>query len=263
MGGLHDAAFFLVLTVVFIAAAFLSVQITSKEYPESFVMRYLPVCLPLLITLAVWAACMVISKGFYGHHVFGVMALVEIAFVPVTFFTSFIGKTEFILYIPLIYHLAFLLFFTLKECKTKVKPLPSKKLIYTCSSLVLAFSITGSAVAFSRSKTVLPKDYGFSYGGGYASVDIYRYNVKNSDNILAVLDSPSNFIISNKNKMPVLDGAEAAYPVYSAYANACYEGIADTHSTFTDNHSEEEKPAARKEDYSLSDEKITFTNTND
>lgn len=27
--------------------------------------------------------------------------------------------------------------------------------------------------------------------------------------------------------MPVLDGAEAAYPIYSAFANACYQDIAE------------------------------------
>lgn len=261
MGGLNDAPFLIILTAIFSIAAFLTIHFGLRECPESFVMRYLPVCLPLFITLAAWAVCMVISKGFYGHRVFVALALVEIAFLPITFFMSFMGKTELIFFVPLIYNLMFLLIYTLEERKTINKPLLSKKFILACLSLVLIFGATGGAIAFSRSRTILPKNYGFRYGGGYASVDIYRYNVINSDNILAILDSPSSFTISDKNKMPVLDGAEAAYPVYSAFANACYESIANNPYALTDKLTAEDKPAARKEDYSLSDEKITFTNT--
>ena len=34
-------------------------------------------------------------------------------------------------------------------------------------------------------------------------------------------------MISEPTQMPVLDGAEAAYPVYSAFADACYENIGE------------------------------------
>lgn len=42
---------------------------------------------------------------------------------------------------------------------------------------------------------------------------------------LAKCVAPSKFLISDPAKMPVLDGAEAAYPVYSAFANACKEAF--------------------------------------
>lgn len=67
--------------------------------------------------------------------------------------------------------------------------------------------------------------YGFPYEHGYSSTDLKPYYVENEENILAKLDTPSTFTISEPAKMPVLDGAEAAYPIYSAFADACYENI--------------------------------------
>lgn len=69
--------------------------------------------------------------------------------------------------------------------------------------------------------------YGFAYEDGWSSVDLKPYYLENPENKLAKLDEPASLIISDVSKMPVLDGAEATYPVYSAFANACYENIAE------------------------------------
>lgn len=68
--------------------------------------------------------------------------------------------------------------------------------------------------------------YGFPYENGWSSVDLRPYYVENPDNILAQPSSESTFKITDVSKMPVLDGAEAAYPVYSAFAYCCYDDIA-------------------------------------
>ncbi|MBD5452889.1 MAG: hypothetical protein HDR30_00995, partial [Lachnospiraceae bacterium] len=69
--------------------------------------------------------------------------------------------------------------------------------------------------------------YKFSYAGGYSSIDLDPYDVTNEDNILATLQEPASFSITEPLEMPIMDGAEAAYPVYSAFANACYVNIAE------------------------------------
>ncbi len=69
--------------------------------------------------------------------------------------------------------------------------------------------------------------YGFAYEGGWSSVDLRPYYVESPENKLVRLDEPASLMISDVSLMPVLDGAEAAYPVYSAFANACYENIAE------------------------------------
>ena len=83
---------------------------------------------------------------------------------------------------------------------------------------------TGATVQWQRSKTVLPS-YGFEYGGGYSSTDLFPYDVTNPENLLPKLETTPTYTIKDISEMPILDGAEAAYPVYSAFANSVYENI--------------------------------------
>ncbi|MBE6826100.1 MAG: hypothetical protein E7511_04375 [Ruminococcus sp.] len=87
--------------------------------------------------------------------------------------------------------------------------------------------------------------YGFPYENGWSSINLSPYYVHNPDNILAKPTGPAAFTIDDKTAMPVLDGAEAAYPVYAAFANACYEDIAAIHENAAE----------------PSDSPIRFTNT--
>lgn len=100
-------------------------------------------------------------------------------------------------------------------------------LILICSVVILLIS---ESVWFYRRRNIVEHDpeqrgYGFAYENGYSSTNLEPYYVENEENILAKLDVPSTFTISDPGEMPVLDGAEAAYPIYSAFANACYEDI--------------------------------------
>lgn len=93
--------------------------------------------------------------------------------------------------------------------------------------------------------------YGFAYEGGWSSVDLRPYYVESPENKLVRLDEPASLMISDVSQMPVLDGAEAAYPVYSAFANACYENIAEIQE-YAKSMEGEEKNAPKP---------IRFTNT--
>lgn len=93
---------------------------------------------------------------------------------------------EFVFIIPLIYQLAFIVFFIIKERRTEKKPALSKGFTAGFLSLALICGVTTGWVFISRSQTVLPRNYGYEHGGGFASVDIYRYDVQNSENILPV-----------------------------------------------------------------------------
>lgn len=130
--------------------------------------------------------------------------------------------------------------FAFRKTQVMRKPFRIKSvcLILTCSILVISI-IEG--VWFYNRRNIVKKDpklsgygfayensgYGFPYEHGYSSTDLEPYYVENAENILAKLDTPSTFMISEPAEMPVLDGAEAAYPIYSAFANACYENIGE------------------------------------
>lgn len=68
--------------------------------------------------------------------------------------------------------------------------------------------------------------HGFAYMNGWSSTDFTGYHVYDGEK-LAVLDHEPEFMIENESDMPVLDGAEACYPVYAAMAKTLYRDIAD------------------------------------
>ena len=90
------------------------------------------------------------------------------------------------------------------------------------------------------------RGHGFAYMHGWSSTDFTGFHVYDGEK-LAELGHEPNLVIDDPEDMPVLDGAEACYPLYCAAAKAVYKNIAVIESPYAD-----------------SDEnglKVTFTNT--
>lgn len=200
-------------------------RVFKKPLPNNFSARYLPVCLPLLVLLISWAVLLMLSGGSYRADVFFWFYLIELPFTPINFLTALLGNIDYVFYIPLIYNFVGLLVFSIFERFTKDNVKVVKSFVLGMSAVSIACLGVGSYFIVKRNERILPPNYNFDYGGGYASVDIYRYDVSNPNNILPMLNQPSSFVINHVKDMPVLDGAEAAYPVYSAFAKACYQDI--------------------------------------
>lgn len=167
---------------------------------------------------------MLISGGFYGADIWLGYGILHIALAPIFFITMLMGEGRLFLWAPLTYELAFVFgIFLAILLKREWPPLNKKQVLTVITVFVLAMA-TGSAVQWQRSNSVLPS-YGFEFGGGYSSTDLTPYYVTNPNNKLPKLESASTFTIKKSSEMPVLDGAEAAFPVYSAFAFAVYENI--------------------------------------
>ncbi|WHZ03705.1 substrate-binding domain-containing protein [Neobacillus sp. YX16] len=179
---------------------------------------------PLAYTAVIWAIFMLISGGFYGADSWLVYGIFHIAMAPIFFITMLMGEGRLFLWAPLTYELAFVFGIFLSLLIKRARPTFNKKHVVTVLTVFILAIGTGAGVQWHRSKTVLPS-YGFEYGGGYSSTDLTPYEVTNPDNKLPKLAEPSTFTIKNSSEMPILDGAEAAYPVYSAFANTVYENI--------------------------------------
>lgn len=92
--------------------------------------------------------------------------------------------------------------------------------------------------------------HGFDYMNGYSSTDFTDYTVYSEHSKLVTLDHKPDFVIENENDMPVMDGAEACYPLYAAVAKAVYRDIDTIESN------------ARETDAQYTNGKIvSFTNT--
>jgi phosphate transport system substrate-binding protein len=199
--------------------------VSKKHLKQDNLKNYLILVLvPLAYTAVLWALFMLISSGFYGADAWLYYSIFHLVFGPIYFIALLMGEGRLFLGAPLAYELSYILGVALVVVKRRKLPAFDKKQLLTVVMVFVLAMGTGAAVQWHRSKTVLPS-YGFKYGGGYSSTDLYPYDVNNPDNILPKLKTTSTFTIKNPSEMPILDGAEAAFPVYSAFANAAYENI--------------------------------------
>ena len=78
---------------------------------------------------------------------------------------------------------------------------------------------------YRRRPEVRYAGHGFTYMHGWSSTDFTDYTVYSENSKLVTLDHPASFTIENPDEMPVMDGAEACYPLYAAMAKAVYQDI--------------------------------------
>jgi phosphate transport system substrate-binding protein len=216
------AALFLIVSITGLATG---IYHAKRFSAESFYARYLPVYVPLFITVLLATIGMIGSKGFFGHDIWSLFVFALFPFLPNTFISAMMGKFLFAFAVPFAYYLFFLVGFFIAERRKNTKVPINKIYMGGSISLLLVFFAISGAIYMERAKHVLPPSYGFEYGNGFSSVDLEPYTVSNPNNKLPKLKEPESFTVENLNEMPVLDGAEAAFPVYSAFANATYKNI--------------------------------------
>lgn len=245
--GAYIPLFVYVLLILVLCFAFMcgyGYLITKEKHPRKpagMMGIYLPLFLPIIWQLLCRGICNIqnlsgslieVLLGFVSFHLFGVLVDLQI---------PGFSQWHSILLWNLFYDVILILGFTAgerlsaKRTKVERKPFSSHRKVITVV-LILVFSTYALSefVLFRQRENIVDSahpSYNFSYAGGYSSIDLRPYAVENEENILAKLDEPSTFIISDPQEMPILDGAEAAYPVYSAFANACYANISEIQET--------------------------------
>lgn len=111
-----------------------------------------------------------------------------------------------------------------------------KKLIVP--GIVAVICITTSTVLYLDRPTVKYAGHGFEYMHGYSSTDFADYMVYAENSKLVELEHEPPFTIENEDEMPVLDGAEACYPLYAAFAKAVYKNIDQIELKYLDTEDE-------------------------
>ncbi len=106
--------------------------------------------------------------------------------------------------------------------------------------------------------------HGFDYMHGYSSTDFTGYHVYDGEKLVS-LDHEPEFMIENVEDMPVLDGAEACYPVYCAIAKTLYKDIDRIEQAVADLEEKSYKEMSDEEaDWKWNNGRVvTFTNTRD
>ncbi|WP_041140042.1 PstS family phosphate ABC transporter substrate-binding protein [Beduini massiliensis] len=208
----------------------------------------------MIYTILVLCICLFISKGAASHQIWAFYNYALIPSIPTRLFAALYNDTMVYYLLPLLWQGAIYIGMVIVN-----KDYQWKHHLKLILSLGIGLSLCG-VILYQRRQVVLP-GHGFDYSGGYSSVDLKEYDVINQNNKLAQLDEPSAFIIHDPEKMPVLDGAEAAYPVYSALANAVYENIAEIERNRLGMDSATNEEDTKKE-YENTDQRIvSFYNT--
>ena len=104
----------------------------------------------------------------------------------------------------------------------KEKPALKYTLIFA-GLLMVALSI--SSIAYFQRPAAKYGGHGFKYMHGFSSTDFTDYTVYAKNSKLAPVRRKPDFTIEGVENMPVMDGAEACYPLYAAIAKALYKDI--------------------------------------
>jgi len=233
--------------ICLLVGAVLTAHVATRRLPETYKERYLPAWMPFLTALISFAICFLLAKGSPIEMMRGLITpflILNPTYAPLAIFIPLLGTIWIVILPPLFFNLVFLIAFAIFERREESHPVYTNwKFTGIIASVAVMFSVIfGGTLAYRYSTVnVLPPSYEYAYGNGYSSVELWQYEIDNVNNILPKLSEPSTFRIENEKDFPVLDGAEAAFPVYSAFANACFEF-----------------PPAKN---NISGEKVPFTNT--
>lgn len=173
-----------------------------------------------------------ISAGMYGW----LLPLINVSFVGTTLLVGI--PAMFVLWV----FAAVYLFCLAMYCRFYILAYDSE-VYYVRLGLAFLLLVGGYSNRIDQwqKESVVVTSHNFAYENGLSSTDLSRYRIYNEDNLLAKPEQESSLHLL-KGQWPVLDGAEAAFPVYSAFANAVYADIG-------------------KETDDEIDEYVTFTNT--
>ena len=201
----------------------------------------------LLLSLITHSLGMIVSGGFLQSEAFLPWYIVTAPFSLLNLIT-FLGSLgsfrllTFILQIIAIIVLLVLL-------KKRIKAAPVMILV-----LITALLAGGNIYSYTHNDERKYSGHGFDYMHGFSSTDFTGYYVYSEPSKLVTLDHPASLLIEDEKDMPILDGAEACYPLYSAVAKAIYKDIDRIEKDFID------KPDGDKSLY-INGKIVTFTNT--
>ncbi|MCB5950677.1 substrate-binding domain-containing protein [Enterococcus sp. BWT-B8] len=214
--------FFPILLIAGVALlVFLWYRFTEKTvFPETFTQKYLPFLLVSGYYLVVWSVSLVLGGYSYDSSYISNAMFLTFPFLVPNFLFSFAGDYSFFPFMILItYSIVVVLvsIFTWKK-GNKSRWTGSAYSLILMAALLLALPFYQSY----RKKTIfLEQDYTVTQISD--EINIYDYAPFNEESDIARLAEEPELIIDSD--YPKLDGATAAFPVYSAISEFVYRGI--------------------------------------
>ena len=178
--------------------------------------------LPFMLNLLAYLLVLLITKGDMLHTIWQPFMWINASAAPAILLVLFGFSERIIIYLLLCVQIVIvtggligLLLHFKQEAHNRIAPRG-----YIWITLCVLLLVSNVTISRKQSRNII-EGHGFAYANGFSSVDLWEYEIENPDNKLPVLEQVT-YKVSDRKKMPVLDGAEAAYPVYSAFANNVY-----------------------------------------
>ena len=204
--------YFVIVTTVFLFIYFENLRKRPKFNDK---LLYINVCY-VLITALLFTLLFVGSKASLLDPGLPLIYVLVFPFFPLMIIFGLFANT-YVLFISIgIIFLCLLLYSLMIIC--------NKKWYFVIGAYGLCAVVCLLTYFNSPNYKYANQGHNFSYMSGFSSVDLYDYALYNEKNKLVTIDSSFEKIEGYKN-MPIMDGAEACYPVYSAIAKAIYEDI--------------------------------------
>ena len=193
---------------------YLLLKLMKKKPDVKILKKYLIIT---TISFVLFALLMLLNDGM-AETILTLLVFIPLCpFLPLALYAMFgIRDVYPLMGIIMVLH-CIILAFIIRE-KKLIRPM-------IVAGLAVVISTAGSTYAYVNREEVKYAPHGFEFMGGYSSTDFTDYMVYSQNSKLVMLDHQPELIIENAEDMPVLDGAEACYPVYSAVAKAIYKDI--------------------------------------
>lgn len=182
----------------------------------------------LLLLALCFTVLMVLGKGSVDSTAVGQLLWLTLPFCPLWLLLSLMGERLILVLAIFLTYAAGYLFCT---CRKGERPRWRRQAIPGAMIVLCAALCTG---LYCNRPEVRYGGHGFAYMHGFSSTDFSQYMVYSQPGKLAALDHPAAFQIQDEVDMPVMDGAEACYPLYAAAAKAVYQDIAHIESNWAD-----------------------------
>lgn len=198
----------------------------KKELPSSFSFAVGWLLVPFVSSGGLLTVGMILSQGAFLHDFWKFYTVIQVPFLPLALAMLTEGHLFFyslsVMVVQILIVLSGIVVLVKKYQVRLLKTLsPKKWLGIGTFGLMVSWSLLTSYGFMKQNNEI--NGYGFDYAEGLSSVDLQAYDATKGDNKLPVLEKPASFQVDKLEEMPVLDGAEAAYPVYSAFGLAVYD----------------------------------------
>lgn len=203
-----------------------------------------------IILLLFFTFLMSISQGNISGRTMMSFIIPAFPFLPLFLLMSlFTDYSDIYLTIFILLFLQLLLSFIFQKQRYK------NKTVFIISALLLSLIVINIKYYINRPELKY-SGHGFDYMNGYSSTDFSDYLVYSDSSKLVILDEDSSFKIDEEANMPIMDGAEACYPLYASIAKNIYVDIDQIEKDYID------KPNDSNGKYeSINGKIVQFSNT--